>query len=187
MITLIHGPVELLRAEALAELIAACGDDPELVDLNTTRLDGRGLAPAQIENACDTMPFLAEKRLVIVDGLLARLAAPAKGKAKSDEPPDEETRDEMSPEALKGQAKAFMSYFERVPESALLVLIEEDVASGQALRKLQELSRDGRARIITCEKLKRSDLPGWIKNRAPGAQRQAGRSRVDGPCGIRGG
>ena len=82
MITLIHGPAELLRAETLLELTASCGDDPELVDLNTTRLDGRTVSPGELENACGTLPFLAERRLVVVEGLLARLAAPAKARAK---------------------------------------------------------------------------------------------------------
>ena len=178
MITVIHGPVELLRAESLAEIVASCGGDPEMVELNTTRLEGRGLTPGQLENACDTMPFLAEKRLVVVDGLLARLAAPAKSKAKTDEPPPEDLpADELSPEALKGQTKAFLSYFERVPETALLVLMEEDIASGQALRKVQELSRDGRAKIVTCEKIKRNELPNWIRARA-----QARKVKLDGPA-----
>jgi DNA polymerase III subunit delta len=185
MITLIHGPVELLRAEALEKIVASCGDDPEMVELNTTRLDGRGLTPAQLENACDTMPFLAEKRLVVVDGLLARLAGagrgPAKaggkpGEAKPEEPPAAGT-DEPLPEALKGQTKAFLSYFERVPESALLVLMEEDVAAGQAVRKLQEMSRDGRAKVVTCEKIRKNDLPNWIRSRA-----QMRQVKLDGPA-----
>lgn len=166
MLTLIHGPVELIRAETLAKIVAACGDDPELVELNTTRLDGRTLTPAQLENACDTLPFLAEKRLVVIDGLMARLAGAGK-KAKPDEPPsDEQGVDELSPEAMKGQTKAFLAYFERVPESAELVLMEEDTAAGQAARKLQELSRDGRVKIETCEKVKKNDLPNWIRARA---------------------
>jgi DNA polymerase-3 subunit delta len=175
MIVLIHGPVELLRAEAITEQARSCGDDPELVDLNTTRLEGRSVTPAEVENASATLPFLAERRLVIVEGLLARLAAPAKGKGKAGEAvvaagpgPIEEAGDEEgpSPAVLKGQTKAFLAYFEQVPDSTLLILVEEDIAGGQALRKLQDLSRDGRARIITCEKLRRSDLPGWIRNRA---------------------
>lgn len=183
MITLIHGPVELVRAEALAEIVASCGDDPEMVELNTTRLDGRGLTPAQLENACDTMPFLAEKRLVVVDGLLARLtgagkARPKAGDARPEEPsPDELAAEELSPEALKGQTKGFLAYFERVPDSTVLVLVEEDVAAGQAARKLQEMSRDGRARIVTGEKLKKNDLPNWIRSRA-----QMRKVKLDGPA-----
>jgi DNA polymerase-3 subunit delta len=186
MIVLIHGPVELLRAEALTEQARACGDDPELVELNTTRLDGRHCTPAELENACGTLPFLAERRLVVVDGLLARLAAPAKGKAKaaeavigasvgSAEEPGEENG--PSPEVLKGQAKAFLAYFEQVPDSTVLVLMEDDVATGQAFRKLQELSRSGRVQIVTCEKLRKNDLPTWIRSRA-----QLRKVALDGPA-----
>ncbi len=187
MIVLIHGPVELLRSEALDELARSCGDDPELVDLNTTRLEGRSTTPAELENACGTLPFLAERRLVIVEGLLARLAAPARGKGatavvrgqdaapgEGEEGADEDGR---PPEVLKGHTKAILAYFEQVPESTLLVLVEDDVAAGQAFRKLQDLSRDGRARIITCEKLKRNDLPGWIRSRA-----QKRQVTLDGPA-----
>lgn len=175
MITLIHGPVELLRAEALEELARSCGVDPELVDLNTTRLDGRSVSAGELENACGTMPFLAERRLVIVDGLLARLAAPARGKARTAEAavgagttPADDGGDEdgVPPELPKGQAKAFLAYFDQVPDFTLLVLMEEDVAGGPTLRRLQELSREGRAKIVTCEKLKRNDLPTWIRGRA---------------------
>lgn len=175
MIVLIHGPVELLRTEALAELARSCGDDPEMVELNTTRLEARTTTPAELENACGTLPFLADRRLVIVDGLLARLAMPAKGKGKTADPakgPGDAQANEAAeedgppPEMLRGHAKAFLGYFDQVPDSTVLVLIEENLATGQALRRLQELSRDSRARIITCERLKRNDLPAWIRNRA---------------------
>ncbi len=165
MITLIHGPAELLRAEALVELAAACGDDLELVDLNTTRLDGRTVSPAELENACGTLPFLAERRLVVVDGLLARLAAPSKAKARAGEAPADEPGDGPAAEAPRGHARAILAYLDHIPSTTLLVLIEEDTAGGQALRKLQEMSRDGRAKVITCEKPKRNDLPNWIRAR----------------------
>ena len=186
MIILIHGPVELLRAEALDAVARTCGDDPELIELNTSRLDGRSLTPGELENACGTLPFLAERRLVIVDGLLARLAAPAKGKTKlveaaasgGDGPAgDPDGGDGLAPEVVKGRTKAFIAYFEQVPESTVLVLVEDDVAAGQAFRRLQELSRDGQVRITTCERLKRSDLPQWIRNRA-----QMRNVKLDGPA-----
>ncbi len=184
MITLIHGPAELLRAEALAQITAAGGEDPGLVDLNTAQFDGRTVTPAELANACDTMPFLASQRLVIVEGLLARLAAPAKGAARAAgakatvakvaaeaaaeeaEEQDAATPDAPAPDALRGQAKAFVAYLDQVPESAHLVLIEEDAGGGAAARKVQELSRGGRAKIIRCEKPKRNELPDWIRGRA---------------------
>ena len=166
MIVLIHGPAELLRAEALVELAASVGDEPELVELNTSRLDGRTVSPAELENACGTLPFLARQRLVVVEGLLARLAAPSKTKARAGEMPPDDSGEAPAPEAPKGHAKAILAYLDHVPPTTLLVLVEEDTAGGQALRKLQELSRDGHAKIITCEKPKRNDLPNWIRARA---------------------
>lgn len=174
MITLIHGPAELLRAETRAEITARIASDPELADLNTTRLEGRTLTPAELQNACDTLPFLAERRLVIVEGLLARLAGPPRGKAKVEATAASDEEDEPRPEAehaassevLKGQAKAFLAYLDHVPESTELVLVEEDTGSGPGLRRLQELVRSGHARIVLCEKPRKNDLPDWIRARA---------------------
>jgi len=85
MITLIHGPTELLRAESLAAIRNSIADDPEMAELNTLRLDGRAATVSDLRNACDTLPFLAERRLVIAEGLLARLATPAKARGKAAE------------------------------------------------------------------------------------------------------
>jgi DNA polymerase III subunit delta len=77
----------------------------------------------------------------------------------------------------KGHAKAFLAYFEQVPDTTELVLLEEDLAAGPGLRKLQELSRTSRAKLITCEKPRRSDLPTWIRGRA-----QMRKVSLDGPA-----
>lgn len=168
MITLIHGQAELLRAEALTRIAATIAADPELAELNTTRLDGRHITSADLQNACDTLPFLTERRLVLVDGLLARLAGAARGKAKPDETTvdDDPTETTPTPEVAKGQAKAFLAYLDHVPESTDLVLREEGLATGQPLRRLQELAGAGKARILLCEKPRKNDLPDWIRVRA---------------------
>ncbi len=169
MITLIHGPAELLRAEALAKIQAEIAPDPELAALNTVRLDGRVLTPAGLQNACDTLPFLAERRLVIVEGLLARLAGSAKRQDKAAQPEAEETEPaetDQTPEDLRGQARAFLAYLPQVPASTELVLLETDSASGSGLRKIQELARSSQARIIFCEKPRKNELPDWIRARA---------------------
>lgn len=168
MITLIHGPAELLRSEALAELAARVAPDPELADLNTARLDGRTVTLAELQNACDTMPFLAERRLIVVEGLLARLAGQGRGKARQAESAAGEPGDGpgASPEEAKGLVKAFLAYLEHVPDSAELVLFESETASGPGLRRVQELVRSGRARIILAEKPRKNDLPEWIRARA---------------------
>ncbi len=170
MITLIHGPTELLRAEALAAIRKGIADDSEMAELNTLRLEGRATTVSELRNACDTLPFLAERRLVIAEGLLARLAAPAKGRGKTAEVVTSEDgveETQLAPELAKGQAKMLLAYLDEVPESTELVFLEEDtVGSGPIVRRLQELARSGQAKIITCEKLRRNEVPDWIRQRA---------------------
>ena len=71
---LFHGTDEFTRAETLASFKRRLGP-PDTVDLNTTLLDGGRLTLAELRHDCDAIPFMAEKRLVIVRGLLTRLAA----------------------------------------------------------------------------------------------------------------
>jgi DNA polymerase-3 subunit delta len=167
MITLIHGPAELLRAEALDRIRAGIAEDPDLADLNTIRLDGHQAAVAEIRNACDTLPLLGQRRLVVVDGLLGRLAAtsrsrtPASDESSSGQPAV--PKQAPAPEA----SKAFLAYLDQVPESSELALLEEQViASGPILRRMLELQQVGRARIIACARPKKNDLPAWIRARA---------------------
>jgi DNA polymerase III subunit delta len=170
MITLIHGPTELVRAETLAAIRNGIADDPEMAALNTLRLDGRSATVSELRNACDALPFLAERRLVIAEGLLARLAAPARGRGKTADLVQVEDGTEeaqLSPEMAKGQAKMLLAYLDEVPESTELVFLEEDTAgSGPILRRLQELARTNQAKIVSCEKLRRNELPDWIRQRA---------------------
>jgi len=55
----------------LAEIRASCGD-PESVALNTTKLEGPRLPLDELVAAAAAMPFLADRRLVIVRKLLAQ-------------------------------------------------------------------------------------------------------------------
>lgn len=71
MLYIFYGAADFSREEALREVKASLGD-PEMLALNTTSLDGRLLTPEDLLLHCQTVPFLASHRLVLVDGLLAR-------------------------------------------------------------------------------------------------------------------
>ncbi len=153
MITLIHGPAELLRAEALAAIRDASDDDPTLIEANTTTLEGRKLSLGELQSVCDTLPFLASRRLVIVQDYLRRSANTS----------EEKTR----PDTAGAQATALAAYLGDVPETTELMIVEGDtVSGGPVLRRLMELQREGRARIIPCPKPTRNDVPVWIRARA---------------------
>ena len=68
MIYLLYGPDELVRTEALAKLKA--GVPADLADLNMATLDGRRLKLDALIAACEALPFLADRRMVIVHDLL---------------------------------------------------------------------------------------------------------------------
>jgi DNA polymerase-3 subunit delta len=168
LITLIHGPAELLRAEAVAGIRSAIAEDESMIDLNTTRLEGPSATVAEIRNACDALPFLAERRLVIVEGFLRRLSAPAK-RAKTGESDDsaDDLESDPLPETGKAETKKLLAYLDEVPASAELVFVEDDTLGGGALqRRILELQRDERAHIVLCARPRRNDLADWVRNRA---------------------
>jgi len=72
MFYLFHGEDEFSRSETVADFKKKMGD-PGLAELNITVFDGRKVALGELQHACDSVPFMADRRLVIVEGLLARL------------------------------------------------------------------------------------------------------------------
>jgi hypothetical protein len=74
MLHVFFGKDSFFLRERLDELRSSLDDDGMLAS-NTIVLDGRKTSLAEVTAACDTVPFLAAHRLVIVEGLLARLAA----------------------------------------------------------------------------------------------------------------
>ena len=73
MFYVLHGDDAFSRSEELAKLTSRMGD-PDMADLNTTRLEGRTITWDELLHPCNTIPFLSDRRLVIVTGLLGRLA-----------------------------------------------------------------------------------------------------------------
>jgi len=60
-----HGPVDLLKDEALAMLLER-SLEPSLRDLNYDQRSANQLAADDIEALCSTMPMLAERRVVVI-------------------------------------------------------------------------------------------------------------------------
>ena len=71
---ILHGNDEFSRSEQVVAFKDKVGD-ATVRDFNVTVLDGRKVTLAEVRHAADAVPFLADKRLVIVEGLLARWSA----------------------------------------------------------------------------------------------------------------
>ena len=79
-----YGVEEFLRARAISELAAQLGD-ASLASMNVAMLDGRKLTLPELKDAVEALPFLVEKRMVVVSGLFARLAGKGGRPSKADQ------------------------------------------------------------------------------------------------------
>ena len=144
---LFHGPDGLTRDEEIAKLKKKLGE-PDLASLNYTALDAT--APLRdIQAAADAMPFLTEKRLVVVRGWLAR---PGGGKRKS------------KADAANDPLAHLVAYLPNVPDTTGLVLAEDDTLP--ATHPIVQLAQDKANHGF----VKTFDLPKnpvqWISERA---------------------
>jgi len=144
-----HGADEFTRAETLASFKRRLGP-PDTVDLNTTVLGARSLTLAELRHVCEAVPFLAEKRLVIVEGWLTRLT-PRKGQASS--------------AAHKELLDDLVGYLPDLPETTRLVFVEvKPLPTNHPVLKLARQEEQGYVKRFDPPKAKA--LPRWIEERA---------------------
>ena len=111
---------------------------PAILAANTTTLDGQQLTLDQLRAVCETVPFLAERRLVIVKGLLERF-----------EPKGSSSRREKMSQApnRQNECKSFAAYLGNMPDSTVLVLMGGRVGRNNPL--LKELSAKAEVRSFS--------------------------------------
>jgi DNA polymerase III subunit delta len=155
MYYILHGEDEFSRTEQVNKFRAQMGD-PQFADLNTTQFDGRKVTLGELKHACDAVSFLSDKRLVIVEGMLARFD-PRHGKGAGEEPAETEANPTL--------AKDLKEYLARLPESTRLVFVEsKTLAKNNPILKQAESDKKN-AHIKEFEELKPRALPKWIQDR----------------------
>jgi DNA polymerase III subunit delta len=154
-IAILHGEDDFEIAERVTALKAAMGD-PSTASLNTTELDGKTVSFTDLRGICDAMPFLSEKRLVIVRGLLTRLT----GRAASDEDED----DDKIGSALD-YIDELVNYFDSFPDFTSLVLVEPK-AINERSRILKSAGKLPGAEITKLDVPQGAQLSAWIAKRA---------------------
>ena len=135
--------------ESLEEIKRGIGDQA-LLAINTTTLDGQQMTLDQLRTVCETLPFLAEKRLVIVKGLLERF-----------EPRGRSGRRKKTTHATNHQNdyKSLVVYISNLPDSTILVLIGSGTTGKNPL--LSELSPG--AKVKSFPPLRGARLRQWIQ------------------------
>jgi DNA polymerase-3 subunit delta len=151
MLYILYGQDDFSLNQAVGKIRADLGDR-ETVAANTTNLDGQRLTLGELRNKCDTAPFLWSHRLVIVEGLLGRFEV-KHGKPRS--------RKGKLGNGL-GEWEGFDSYIEQMPETTVLILVDEDVkGNNPLLKKISSL-----AEVRAFPLLRGKDLKAWIRQRA---------------------
>ncbi|MFC1893539.1 DNA polymerase III subunit delta [Chloroflexota bacterium] len=153
MLYILLGEDDFSIRQSLEEIKGGLGD-PTLLATNTAALEGQQLTLEQLRTVCETVPFLAEKRLVIVRGLLERFA-----------PRGRPGRRKMAAAAGQhGGYEALAAYLHQIPESTVLVLIDGRVSSVHPL--LKEISTGAVVRSFPL--LREGKLRRWVEQHVAG-------------------
>ena len=152
IVYLFYGDDELAINHAVDALYVQLGD-PVTADMNTARFDGTTVTETELLNAAATLPFLAERRLVVVSHPLARLAD-------------------------KNSQKLFCQMLESLPDTTALVLVVQDqkkfkqgewrwdtLSEKHWLREWC-MAHKPRAYLKDFSLPQTGAMPGWIQSRA---------------------
>jgi len=150
MLYILYGQDDFSLNQVLDGIKAKLGDR-ETVATSSTNLEGKQLTLSELRSGCDAIPFLSSHRLVIVDGLLGRFegkqGGPRSGRRKSGNG--------------LGEWEDLDSYIKRMPETAVVVLVDGEVKSNNPLfKKLAPL-----AEVTAFPLLKKEALKAWIRKR----------------------
>ncbi len=149
IVYILHGNDEFEITKAVEMLYERMGD-PGMAELNTSRLDGRQSSEEDLRTAATAIPFLAERRLVILSHAMAKLNG-------------------------AGAQARYEKFFNSLPELTALVLVIEDSIErrGQwvSLRETHWLRKWAkkaglRARLQTYALPSLNEMPVWIMNYA---------------------
>ena len=147
MIYLIYGEDSLSVEETLASLREDSGPD-ELAGINTTTLNGASVSLAELEAAWSTIPFMADKRTVIVRDLLVRFEQGRRsGSARS--------------RGIDGEWADIGERLAYVPESTGLIFVDGAIRrDNPLLRAIRPLAEARECRVPSAR-----EMPRWVRER----------------------
>ena len=148
MIYLLYGEDSLSVEETLGSL-RSDADTDGLYDVNTTTLNGATASLAELEAAWSTIPFMADKRTVIVRGLLGRV-----GQGRG--------RGSTGGRGLEGEWADIGDRLAVIPESTDLIFVDDAVNRGNPLlRVVRPLAQVHEFRLPSVR-----EMPAWVRQRA---------------------
>jgi DNA polymerase-3 subunit delta len=115
--------------------------DPTSADMNTARLDARSMSEDDLNNAVNAMPFLAKRRLVLLENLSSKYNNPS-------------------------VRKKFLAFVEKTPETTRLVMVEsvepKEAEKHWLVKWAEKNSKVIQTKAFMLPRLR--DMTGWIIN-----------------------
>ena len=141
MLYILYGEDDFSRRQALDDIKAGLGAG-DLLEANTVILESKQLSLAQLTAACNTTPFLAPQRLVIVEGLLKRF----------------ESRTGLEQPL---EVATLADYVKNMSPTTMLVLIDDSLKPQNPLLK----ALSSLATVKSYPRLKGENLKNWCQKR----------------------
>jgi len=153
-ILFLYGNDEFAITRRLAEF-GSIFTDSSSADMNTARLDARTMSEDELNNAVNSMPFLAKQRLVL-------LANPSARYNKAD------------------ARKKFLEFIEKIPDSTRLVIyesVEPREAEKHWLNKWAEKTKLAQTQAFMSPRVR--EMSGWILNETKNQNGQMEKTAAD--------
>ena len=161
MFYILYGLDDFSLSQYINEIREGLGD-ADMLEVNTSRMDGGKLTENELKNYCYAMPFLSPYRLVIVDGLLGKFE-PKKEKQQSTG---------IGTTKSKKRQKEWQNLGEIIrgmPQSTVLILVDADIkGKNSMLKKLEPLLKELKSTAVVkvFPLLKGRYLREWVQKRA---------------------
>ena len=161
MILLYYGPDDFSMREAVQKRLHEALPSAETADLNTTRLAAGQVTADALRFACEATPFLADRRVVLVEEFFTRSSARRGPATRSNEGQSEEGPEEGGGSAVMN---AVAEYLPSVPANTHLLFIESKVPpkTGPIFRALEQ----AKVKQQYFPTLAGMPLVRWIRDRA---------------------
>lgn len=154
MIYLLYGEDAFSIGEALKALKSQV-EPLYLRDVNTTIINASDASFEAVTSACSTVPFLAERRLVIVESLLSKFE-------RQRPPQTRGSATRKTDSVALGKWSELSRYISKMPESTDLVFVDARVSNSNTLMR----SIQPHAKILNFPLPNPSQLKEWILKRA---------------------
>jgi DNA polymerase-3 subunit delta len=136
--------------QSLEEIKREIGDQAILAASITTH-DGQKVTLDQLRTVCETVPFLAGRRLVIIKGLLERFEPRSRPRRQK----------KITQNNQQDEYKSFGSYFTQIPDSTVIVLMEGRITNSNPLFRVLA----DKAVVKSFPLLRDTQLRQWIQRR----------------------